>query len=149
MITAKNTNSSDNFTASHRICRPWDEGLILRAARMAYGDKLRDYEGTRRWIGARLADRDSAVILWGSTVVIVHLQRRFYDPSFVRAKVVFFFSTDPSMGNLLNAFRSALLWAGTHGATKLFFDDSTGRNIAPLAKRLGAGVEYVAYSLEL
>jgi hypothetical protein len=110
---------------------------------------MTDVVATRLWIAAQLVNEDTVFVRSGHSVVVVNVQRRFYDPETVRAKVLFFWSTVPSLTNLLHAFRGGQVWSTHRGARHLLFDQSEGRDMAPLAKRLGAVVAYRVYSLEL
>jgi len=125
-----------------------DTKWILDTAVKAYGDQMREVEATRNWIVARIKDEDTAILRGDKAVVIVNVHRKFYDPSIVRAKVIFFFTSEPTI-ELLAAFKAAARWAKSRGATRLQFDRSNGGSIGPLARRLGAVIDYHSYYLEL
>lgn len=145
-------SSSRPSTASeprYRYCGPADLDWLVASACLAYHGRMKDVAATRLWIAARLVDENTAFVRSGRSVVVVNAQRRFYDPAAVRAKVLFFWSLQPNLANLLHAFRGAEAWAMHRGATALLFDESEGRDIAPLAKRLGAVLQYCSYAIDL
>lgn len=133
----------------YRYCGPADVDWLFATACAAYANRMKEPDLTRAWIAAQLASEESCFIRSGSTVVVANVTRRFYDPESVRAKVLFFWSTQPSPESLIHAFRGAAAWAKGRGARTLQFDESTGRDIAALAKRLGAGASFTSYALDL
>lgn len=133
----------------YRLCGPADLDWIVGSAAIAYAERMKDPVRTRAWIAAQLTSEDTVFVRSGSSVVVANVSRRFYDPDDIRAKVIFFWSTQPSVESLIHAFRGAAAWAKDRGARKLMFDESTGRDIAALAKRLGAGVLFTSYALDL
>ena len=149
---ATNISSSKPSTASeprYRYCGLDDLDWLVASACLAYHGRMKDVSATRLWIAARLVDENTCFVRSAGSVVVVNVQRRFYAPEDVRAKVLFFWSLRPSLANLLQAFRGAEAWAMHRGARALLFDESEGRDMAPLAKRLGAVLQYSVYAVEL
>lgn len=132
----------------YRYCKANEAGWIFDSACRAYGDLIKDREATRAWFVARLEDPQTVISASARSVVVATLVRLFYDPATVRARAVLFWSETPSLA-LVTAFRGASYWAKSKGAARLTFNASDGTDIAPLAKRLGAVVEFASYSLEL
>lgn len=121
---------------------PW----LVKMGVKLYGDRLKNVEGTANWL-TRMVNDPNCFILRGKDAALIVLHApSFFDPHPNSVSVPFFGGNPFALPRM---FRLAAAWAKDRGYTDLFFKESTGVNIAPLARILGAEATTPVYRMRL
>lgn len=126
-------------------CTAGDAAWLMELGQKMYGKLLQNHEKTLEWLISNINSPDSLVLRTDeSAIICVCRPMPFSD--FPVASVVLFAGKP---WDLTGLFREAKIWAKSKGAEKLHFRSTTEYDIEPLAKRIGAKIEYPAYSVRL
>ena len=122
-----------------------DKGWIIFKTKSLYGERMPDVEGCQRWFDANWNNPQVIMLRTDESFAVGTLGNVFFDPA-IKGTIHFF---GGQIWELSKIFKEWIRIAKERGCTELYFTASTGYNIAPLAKRIGASLYYPTYWKEL
>lgn len=127
-------------------CTAADIPWLMRIARMSYGGRIARASETEAWLTNTLwADSPNNFIWRARKAAVIGMCATPFFAAAPVAAIQFFAGKNDEVGAL---FRQGLIWARERGAVEgLHFKSSTGFDIDPLAKSLGAEVQSPSYLL--
>lgn len=126
-----------------KICTVEDVDWLMRAARVFFGDRIKDYSGSQRWVEAALSNPSVKLMRTEDAAIVAVKSVTFFDPKSPEIIVQFFGGRREGIVKLFHAVKD---WASENGANKIYFRPRTGYNAAPLAEELGAEQDYPSYT---
>jgi hypothetical protein len=128
-----------------------DIDFLMDVAEVRYGPKDFDRPQARAWMAARMNSDIMAFFRGEHSGGCCHLSKHYMNPTKYQCFLTVL-ASKPSKSLSMEPFRiceAMVEWAREKGATKFWFSDITGHDLAPMVRHLGARVAGQTYVVDL
>ena len=134
---------------SLRPITPADIDWAIDLAAQHYDGRF-DADSVRRWAAVRLSEPSMTFLRTDHAFGVAHLGERYYAPGHRQAFLTLLYAEPGNHGReVVRIMQGLRRWADGKGATKFWFGDVTGHDMAKLAGVLGGRLAGHTYVVDL
>ena len=128
-----------------RLGESSDVDWFVETCHRYYGDRIKDLAACKKWAENHMHNQNVIFVRTDESFGIATLASNFFDLQ----PIVTFHFFGGKIWEIRPIFNTIIQWGRDNNAKELYFCASTGYNIEPLAKRMGAIPFYPTYFLKL